>query len=81
MWLLAGCVRSIQNIRELGWKNRFRGITRGHPRRVTGDHGLRPCAPCGVVASLIQQRSDVRIRRHRRQMLCDLLAIVIEYES
>jgi hypothetical protein len=77
MWLLACCIRSVQNIRELSWRNRFRGIIRGHPHQVTDDHGLRPCAPCGVVAGLIQQRSGVHIRRHRRRMLFDLLAIVL----
>jgi hypothetical protein len=48
---------------------------------VTDDHGLRPCAPCGVVASLIQQRSGVHIRRHRRRMLLDLLVIVLYYQN
>jgi hypothetical protein len=79
MLLLACCVRSIQNIRELSWRSRFRGITRDHPRRVTDDHGLRPCAPCGVFAGLIQQRRGVRIRH--RQMLFEKLAIVLEYQN
>jgi len=47
-------------------------------RQATSGHDLRPCAPCGVVASLIQQRSGVHIHRRRRRMLFDVLVIVLE---
>jgi hypothetical protein len=77
---LSGCssVAYVASKRLGSWTGGFNGgcLTRHRPEK--DDHDLRPCAPCGVVASLIRQRSGDHIHRRRRQMLVDLLAIVLE---